>query len=313
MQSRGHSLLESSLAASRNGEADLEKTRAANRRVWIKAAEMLVKSGECPSARSDGIPDSIFLGAHWDPAWRTPRGCSQLHLFLAAFPPSKEDSSTYRALLKSALESGLSPTSDDDLGRSALFVLCEQMAHVSSEVCADSSRVLHIVLEACGERGVGTADRNGRTVFDIDEKVAHSCLSACRQILLDASHHHRHVPLRSVARLPPAQPHHHLGDWELEKPRSAANGGIASVGSRDQNGHNGHASSGRQQASLHRYSDGAAKRKSSSADSFASSDLSSVARGRGNSYLLDNDDEEVEDRRESSSLRLSGLRYSGHR
>ncbi len=52
-QSRNHNG-QSSLASSRGGEAavasaaDVEKARVAGRRVWIKAAEMLVKSGEQP-------------------------------------------------------------------------------------------------------------------------------------------------------------------------------------------------------------------------------------------------------------------------
>eukprot|EP01034_Spumella_vulgaris_P021576 gene21576-27614_t len=222
----GHSLINGSNghghgATQHVNESDVEKAHVAGRRVWIKAAEMLVKSG-----------------AHWDSAWRTPRGCSQLHLFLAAFPPTREDSSMYRALLKSALEHGVNPAVEDDRGRNALFVLCEQMCLIASDVSPDAARLMHIVLDACGASGVGGSDRTGRTVFDIEERVPHSCLSACRQILLDSANHHRVIPLRHSK--PPAQVHYPSGgrsigsassvtsDWELEKPKPPSASQVAS-------------------------------------------------------------------------------------
>jgi hypothetical protein len=174
----------------------------------------------------------IKSGAHWDSAWRTPRGCTQLHLFLAAFPPTREDSSMYRALLKSALEHGVNPAMEDDRGRNALFVLCEQMCLIASDVCPDAPRLMHIVLDACGANGVGGSDRTGRTVFDIEERVPHSCLSSCRQILLDSANTHRVIPLRHSK--PPAQVHYPSGgrsigsassvtsEWELERPKPSS-------------------------------------------------------------------------------------------
>lgn len=157
------------------GSSDIERSRSAGRRVWIKAAEALVHAG-----------------ARWDSAWRTTKGCTLLHLFLAAFPPAREDSSVYRSLLKDSLDAhrgALNSSAEDDRGRNALFMLCEQMSCTTAESCPDASRILHMVLDSSpvAGQGVGGSDRTGRTVFDIQEKVANSCLVACRHILLDAN------------------------------------------------------------------------------------------------------------------------------
>lgn len=150
----------------------------------------------------------------------------------------------YRALLKSVLEHGLSPTVEDDRGRNALFVLCEQMSMVSSDQSPDSTRLMGIVLDACGSSGVGGSDRTGRTVFDIEERVAQSCLSACRQMLLDAGGTHR---VRSSTNNKPASNYASSGasvashrssssvrnnnDWEFEKPRPGSAPGFNGVSS----------------------------------------------------------------------------------
>jgi hypothetical protein len=140
-------------------------------------------------------------GAHWDTNWQTNKGCTQLHLFLAAFPPSKEDSAVYRKLLRSALDSGMAAGAEEDRGRNTLFVLCEQMASVGSDVCGDAPRLVHMLLSGGAGAGAGSAqqvatlarkvsnsaDRTGRTVFDIVERVENSCLSACLPVLRDAS------------------------------------------------------------------------------------------------------------------------------
>ncbi len=232
----------------------------------------------------------------------------------------------YRALLKSALEHGLSPAVEDERGRNALFVLCEQMSSVSSELCPDSTRLMHIVLDGCGSAGVGGSDRTGRTVFDIDEKVPHSCLSACRQILLDSANHHRTIPLRSSSNRPPAahpQQHGGGGDWEYEKPHGSSSLGIAaSYGARDDHQSNGHLSvSALGGDKAHRYPEVAKRRTVNSSASYTSSVDTSFAQQRhldqdGNgsvgsreerrkrppSYLEDDDDED------DSSLASNGLR-----
>ena len=57
---------------------------------------------------------------------------------------------------------------------------------VPMDACPNPAKVLRLVLDAC-LGGLGGADRSGKTIFDIEEKVPRSCLSACRQILLDFS------------------------------------------------------------------------------------------------------------------------------
>lgn len=47
--------------------------------------------------------------------------------------------------------------------------------------------LLETVLRACGVGGVGGSDRTGRTLFDIQEKVPLSCLSAGRSIIAKAT------------------------------------------------------------------------------------------------------------------------------
>lgn len=154
----------------------------------------------------------------------------------------------YRALLKSALEHGLNPTVEDDRGRNALFVLCEQMSVIAADQCPDSARLLHIVLDGCGPSGVGGSDRTGRTVFDIEGRVPNSCLSACRQILLDSGAHHRVIPHRShqhpsssgmsVSSQASISSHQQRGssshrsnggDWEFQKPVGKPGSNVAAV------------------------------------------------------------------------------------
>jgi hypothetical protein len=152
----------------------IEKTRVAGRRVWIRAAEALLKSG-----------------ARWDVHWRA-NGGSQLHLLLAAFPPPRDESSSYRRLLRGALEAGLEPGEEEERGRSALFLLCEQMAATSAEACPDASRLVHMLLTHGADKQtaqalVCAADRSGRCCLDLVDREARSCLAACRHMLRDAS------------------------------------------------------------------------------------------------------------------------------
>jgi hypothetical protein len=133
----------------------------------------------------------LYLGARWDPNWRAPGGISQLHLLLAAFPPYREESGTYRALLKSALEDALNPAIEDDRGRNSLFILCEAMASVPSDQSPDSSRLVTLLVEQGNSMnpyfGVGGSDKTGRSIFDIEETVSNSCLSNSRMILMQAN------------------------------------------------------------------------------------------------------------------------------
>ena len=179
----------------------------------------------------------VFSGAHWDVNWQTNKGCNQLHLFLSAFPPSRDDTSTYRKLLKSCLESGLEVGAEEERGRNALFVLCEQMATVGSDACPDAPRLVHMLLGGvnpthgsvgnAARRLVNAADRTGRTVFDIADRADHSCLAACRHVLKDASQGILQDDGSKYASAQSSSAGIRRGgnltnEWELERPRSSA-------------------------------------------------------------------------------------------
>lgn len=165
-----HEISPGTVATATTAGGGSNATRSSGKKVWIKAAALLIERG-----------------AHWDNTWRSPNGCSQLHLLLSAFPPSREDSATYRAVLKSALDFGLSPALEDDRGRNALFVLCEQMAMTPSETAPDAPRLIHLLVDSHPQHGIGGSDRTGRTIFDIVETVSHSCLHACKALLVQAT------------------------------------------------------------------------------------------------------------------------------
>ena len=142
----------------------VDKGRSGGRRVWVRAAETLVRAG-----------------ARWDPALRIgAKHHSQLYLLVSGFPPAKEDSAAYRYIIESALAARCDPLLEDEKGRNMIFFLCEQMAFVPAETCPESRKILSAMLGVCGSSGVGGSDRTGRTVFDIDERVANSCLGARR-------------------------------------------------------------------------------------------------------------------------------------
>ncbi|CAE7692926.1 unnamed protein product [Symbiodinium microadriaticum] len=153
--------------------------RSSGARSWVKAAHALVKAG-----------------AAWSGHMCIAKGQTQLYLLLKAFPPPREDVHTYRSLLAACLASlsssdDASPLTEDEQGRSALFVLCEQMSHVSQDAFPEATSMLKMVLEHAGG-SIGGADRSGRTVFDLEEQVAedaeipYSCLRAARQLLVHA-------------------------------------------------------------------------------------------------------------------------------
>lgn len=128
------------------GSAHPSKMRVSGRRVWVQAAYTLVKAG-----------------AKWSTSMVSQPGHTQLYLFLHAFPPPPEHSQHYLSLLHSALSSGMNPLLEDDYGRSALFVLCEQMAKTPREICVISGDVLAMVLRYVPNGGLGGSDRSGRT------------------------------------------------------------------------------------------------------------------------------------------------------
>jgi hypothetical protein len=142
--------------------------KSSGKKIWIKVAELLVK-----------------CGGSWDGSWRSPHGCTQLHLLLSSFPPSRDESAIFRNLVKSALDSGLSVSVEDSRGRSPLFILCEQLATTPSDQAPDATRLVHMLIDVGHE--IGGSDRTGRTIFDIVETVPHSCLHACKSILTQAT------------------------------------------------------------------------------------------------------------------------------
>lgn len=148
---------------------DADRARSTGRKIWIKAAERLIRAG-----------------AHWDAAWCSPQqNLTQLHLLVSAFPPHRDDASAYYKLLHGAL-AVLSPSIEDSSGRNALFVLCEAMAHANHDHSVDSAGIVKMLLEH-SQHNISGADRTGRTVLDIVEAVPNSALAAVKHLLIDAS------------------------------------------------------------------------------------------------------------------------------
>lgn len=104
-------------------------------------------------------------------------------------------------MLKAALDHGLDVFAiEEEYHQNALFILCEQMALTSSDICPDAPRLIHLLLRGSysattsnqtivinARKLVNSTDRSGRVVLDIIDKTEHSCLSVSRSILRDAS------------------------------------------------------------------------------------------------------------------------------
>ncbi len=157
--------------------------RVAGKKIWVKAAEALLKAG-----------------AKWDPLWRGHHKSNQLYLILHAFPPAKEDIRSYRSLVFSAInEGGFNPCIEDEKGRNCFFVVCERMATVSTEQYPDPSSIIQILIDGYKRYrdthgddlsvsiGIGGSDRVGRTLFDLREKCSFSCLNVVKPILVEAT------------------------------------------------------------------------------------------------------------------------------
>jgi len=131
-----------------------------------------------------------YLGGRLDPTWRSPNGSAQLHFLLAAFPPSREDNNCYRQLVKIALDQGCNVWAEDDQGRNALFLLCEQMALTPIDVCPDAARYVQMLVDQqppYGSNGLGASDRSGRTIFHLIERAGvSSCLQSCKSLLFSS-------------------------------------------------------------------------------------------------------------------------------
>ena len=161
-----------------------------------------------------------------------------MHLLLASFPPSREDSASYRAVLKRAVDAGLEAFAvESEGGLNALFVLCHQMAIVSSDLCPDAASLVQLILRGSSStasssytisttarRLVNSIDPSGRTVLDIAEKIEHSCLSACRSLLRDASRgilssdvSTAAIPTRKSSSSSSRAPDSGGDDWEMDQ------------------------------------------------------------------------------------------------
>lgn len=160
---------------------ELDIARSSGRRVWIHAAQTLLR-----------------LGGKWDPSWRQSNGCSQLHLLIAAFPPAKEDTSAYRHLISSALQAGLSASLKDSKGRNCLLLLCERMAVTSSDVCSDVEGILQELTRKSNPMNLNVSDNSGRNVTDLiafakendnnsnnNSIIFKSCLTLVSHLIID--------------------------------------------------------------------------------------------------------------------------------
>ena len=60
------------------------------------------------------------------------------------------------------------------------------LLHSYPESWPDATDLLMMVLKACSTVGIGGSDKTGRTLFDIQEKVPLSCLSAGKPVIAKA-------------------------------------------------------------------------------------------------------------------------------
>eukprot|EP00596_Hydrurales_sp_CCMP1899_P009066 CAMPEP_0119048064 /NCGR_PEP_ID=MMETSP1177-20130426/56694_1 /TAXON_ID=2985 /ORGANISM="Ochromonas sp, Strain CCMP1899" /LENGTH=171 /DNA_ID=CAMNT_0007023453 /DNA_START=11 /DNA_END=526 /DNA_ORIENTATION=- len=71
------------------------------------------------------------------------------------------------------------------------------MATVPLDTCPQAPDLLQMLLSACGPDGIGGSDRAGRTLFDIEEIIPHSCLAAAKPLIVQATMK-AHIPMNST-------------------------------------------------------------------------------------------------------------------
>lgn len=125
----------------------------------------------------------VIIGAKWEPDWRSTNNSTQLHLLLSTFPPLVDDTTAFINLLQDALKNHVDPNVEDDMGRNVLFVLCEAMAKVSIHLFPRCIDIMQIVISCPSLRGIGRADKTGRTIFDIVETTPNSCFQECKTLV----------------------------------------------------------------------------------------------------------------------------------
>jgi hypothetical protein len=140
-----------------------------SRKCWLLALEALVKGG-----------------ASWEPSTVLKNGMTQLSYVYALFPPPVAEVDLYVRIIGDAIDAGFDLTADDSSGKSSLFILCERMACTSVNDCQDVSKIINAVISHYGGRGFGGADRQGKGLLDIEDRVSKSCFSACKKDLSNA-------------------------------------------------------------------------------------------------------------------------------
>lgn len=129
----------------------------------------------------------MILGARFDATWMSSpqHRLSQLHLLVAAYPPSREDGHSFLQLVKVALSTGLNPLLEEgSRGRNAFFLLCEAMAAVSSDHAPEHKRLVKLFLEMQPQV---VTDRAGRTVLEITDTVPDSAWSVVKGMVMEVT------------------------------------------------------------------------------------------------------------------------------
>jgi hypothetical protein len=219
--------------ASASAEDSNGMNAAANRRLWVLAAQVLIKSGKvelliCHTQLDYSIQTLyllsnffhnyscfisifvdficvfnfiIFIGAMWDVSWQSAHGLTQQHLLFGAYPPSREDFQSYCNLVSQSISSGLNPMSLDQDGFSAFYYLCSRMALLHNKDYPESPRLIRIVLEGCRTLD-GTMNGTSKCwnlIINLREKVNSSCFGAVRSQIVNALSNRVHTSSSSNA------------------------------------------------------------------------------------------------------------------
>ena len=165
-------------------------TSPSARKVWIKVASQLIEAG-----------------AVWDLSWRNHHGSTLMHLLLSTFPPPRKQMDEYIILVNSATKAGLNLFTDDDFGRTPIFILCERFSMISVDNYPDAIGFMKSLIQIARNhnRNNGNmtvyssndkqqnkdnsfelfSNHQGKTIFDLPDYVNSSCLSVCKTFLAE--------------------------------------------------------------------------------------------------------------------------------
>lgn len=135
--------------------------------------------------------------------WRDKHGRSLLHVLVMLFSCIDDSDSSHKeadsndrkkevyaasyvSILQHAIQHGRFDVNVlDNKGRNIVFTLCEQLAGISHESCPKRHvmAAINAVLASSSYRGQGRADRDGKTIFDIEELASNSYLPLCLQLI----------------------------------------------------------------------------------------------------------------------------------